>query len=257
MIDETVVEEEVAAPPKPRAQKTVFAYHPVTKEFMGESIAYESPLEPGVFHLPANTTDITPGAAVPNEALVWSDTSWRYASDLRGKTVYAKDDAGYGSARTITELGQVPSGYTLLQPATARDKWSGNAWVSPATDFDNWNGTAFVTDMAALKRWKKDRILSEQTAVADELTADYTWAEVATWTLQYIEAMSYQANNKTETPLLLALAQARGITVSELADKVLAKAGMYQNAIAELIARHRARDAAVDAATTVAAVQAS
>ncbi|KMJ54778.1 hypothetical protein ACG97_00375 [Vogesella sp. EB] len=36
--------------------KTIHHYHPVTKEHIGSSEAEESPLEPGVYHVPANAT---------------------------------------------------------------------------------------------------------------------------------------------------------------------------------------------------------
>lgn len=36
--------------------KTVYHYHPATFAYLGQSEADESPLEPGVFHAPANAT---------------------------------------------------------------------------------------------------------------------------------------------------------------------------------------------------------
>lgn len=38
----------------------VYSYHPETLDFHGTTDAFESPLEPGVFHHPANTTTIEP-----------------------------------------------------------------------------------------------------------------------------------------------------------------------------------------------------
>ena len=43
--------------------KKVYAYHPVTGAFIGTTEADESPLEPGVYHLPAQTTDQKPPRA--------------------------------------------------------------------------------------------------------------------------------------------------------------------------------------------------
>jgi len=36
----------------------IYNYHPVTKEYIGKSIANESPLEEGVYLIPVNATDI-------------------------------------------------------------------------------------------------------------------------------------------------------------------------------------------------------
>lgn len=38
--------------------KAVYAFDPRTREFIGMTVADESPLEPGVYLLPANTTDV-------------------------------------------------------------------------------------------------------------------------------------------------------------------------------------------------------
>lgn len=38
----------------------IFQYHPTTGEFMGVGIADESPLEPGVFAVPAHATELQP-----------------------------------------------------------------------------------------------------------------------------------------------------------------------------------------------------
>lgn len=253
----TEPEATVEEAPKPRAQKPAYAWNPATFEFMGEAVAWESPLEPGTFHMPADTTEISPPARIEGKVAVWSGSTWNIVDDFRGKTVYLKTDAGYGSARTVSYLGPIQDTYTLLEPATGRDKWSGIAWVSPATDFDTWNGTAFVTDIAAMKEWKAARILAEQSAAGDALMAGYTLVEVITWPQQYAEALELKGNASAVTPLLSAFSQARGLTAAQLGDKVLEKAGVYQTALASIIARHRARQAAVEAATTVVAVLAS
>lgn len=56
--------------------KKVFAYNLDTKIFMGETIARESPLEPGVFHLPAGTTEVEPPAYKKGKITVMGKKGW-------------------------------------------------------------------------------------------------------------------------------------------------------------------------------------
>lgn len=44
--------------------------------FMGETLADESPLEPGVFHIPAGCVESSPPALNDGERARWSDGSW-------------------------------------------------------------------------------------------------------------------------------------------------------------------------------------
>lgn len=48
------------------ATKTVYNYHPRSGEFLGLELAHESPLEPGVWHMPAHATDVPPPATIPS-----------------------------------------------------------------------------------------------------------------------------------------------------------------------------------------------
>ena len=50
--------------------------------------ARESPLEPGVYLIPAGCVEIAPPAAEAGKAAVWSGTAWTMAADHRGETWY-------------------------------------------------------------------------------------------------------------------------------------------------------------------------
>jgi hypothetical protein len=57
----------------------VFNYHPATGEYLGTTKADESPLEPGVFLIPAHATEISP--PVPREGffLCFTGNAWGYS----------------------------------------------------------------------------------------------------------------------------------------------------------------------------------
>jgi len=62
----------------------IYNYHPEYKHFILQSIADESPLEPGVFLIPAYATDIKPPICESNQIQVFSDNEWSITEDKRG-----------------------------------------------------------------------------------------------------------------------------------------------------------------------------
>lgn len=89
-------------------QKIVFSYEGVTGIYLGETVADESPLEPGVFLMPRHTTDIEPPSELAEGmAAFWRDGVWSVETvperddDLDGKQdapqgfEQAQDKPGY------------------------------------------------------------------------------------------------------------------------------------------------------------------
>lgn len=102
--------------------------------------------------------------------------------------------------------------------------------------------------------------LSEINAAADKaiasLTAAYPDREISTFDKQESEARAYAANPTASTPLLSALAQARGIELSELVQRVIAKADILAMASGSIIGQRQALEDRLDTCTTVEDVQA-
>lgn len=67
------------AKPMKAGPKKVYSYSPYTGEYTGETLADMSPLEPGVYHIPANATEIEPPAKVDGKIRVFVDGKWNYA----------------------------------------------------------------------------------------------------------------------------------------------------------------------------------
>jgi hypothetical protein len=55
----------------------IFHYHPKTGEYLGEGLADESPLEPGVWLIPAQAVDVEPPQAGNGERVVWAGDGWQ------------------------------------------------------------------------------------------------------------------------------------------------------------------------------------
>ena len=81
--------------------------------------------------------------------------------------------------------------------------------------------------------------LSEINAAADRaiatLTATYPDREISTFDKQESEARAYAADATASTPLLSALAEARGISLPDLVERVLAKADAFAVASGSII----------------------
>lgn len=56
--------------------KVGYRFDPTTKIFLGTVGIQESPLEPGVWLLPPDTTDVIPPAAPAGKTLIWLNNAW-------------------------------------------------------------------------------------------------------------------------------------------------------------------------------------
>jgi len=62
----------------------IYNYHPEYKYFIGYSYADESPLEPGVWLIPAHATEIEPPKCKKNQVQIFDGSEWRNVVDKRG-----------------------------------------------------------------------------------------------------------------------------------------------------------------------------
>lgn len=85
--------------------------------YLGPAIAFESPLEPGVFHIPAGCVALVPPAAKVGEVAIWRDGAWCLTPDHRGETWYLD------GAKVIIDFVGDPEerGYSALPPAPSLD----------------------------------------------------------------------------------------------------------------------------------------
>ena len=80
----------------------IFCSSPLTGEFTGESIADESPLEGGVFLIPACASENPPPPTAENEVAVLIDGQWIIKADWRNVTLYSNVS---GAPVEIGEIG--------------------------------------------------------------------------------------------------------------------------------------------------------
>lgn len=111
----------------------IYNYHPEYKYFIGSSNADESPLEPGIFLIPAHATNIEPLKCEQDEIQVFDETSWKIIEDTRGYYYHTHTDEikniFIGEKFINDDPNVVPENATKIEPPiiTPREKliWNG------------------------------------------------------------------------------------------------------------------------------------
>ena len=62
----------------------IYNYHPDYKTYVGSSLADESPLEPGVFLIPAHATELEPPSCENCEISIFTENNWEIISNCMG-----------------------------------------------------------------------------------------------------------------------------------------------------------------------------
>lgn len=131
------------------------------------------------------------------------------------------------------------------------------ATVAEVTEWAAGIEAAFLPPtLADAKAAKQAEITSGAQAAMAPLAAQYGTLEMQTWDQQAAEATAYTANNAAPTPLLSAIAQARGMDVATLAAHVLANKAAWVAISGGIVGQRLAFQDKLDAAQDLAAVAA-
>ena len=113
------------------------------------------------------------------------------------------------------------------------------------TDEDKTNAVKF---MQTVMRKKLDKVYDSR---FDKLNLPPNKLEGDSWAQQKAEAQAFKANGSASCPLLNTLAVARGITLSEMADKVLDAIDSHNAKITELLGKKQTVEKEVKEADTI------
>jgi hypothetical protein len=111
----------------------IYNYHMETKHYLGSSNADESPLEPGVFLIPASATPIAPPEPQLNKVHIFNveNNSWETIEDLRGN-YFSISEENIGFYIDNQDPRNAPENSTKeTPPAIAPNQklvWTGNSW---------------------------------------------------------------------------------------------------------------------------------
>lgn len=85
----------------------------------------------------------------------------------------------------------------------------------------------------------------------EKLSINSSNVEMISWAEQKKEALAYMEDNSVATPVLSILAAERGISVGELATKVVEKVTAYNTAVATLLSKQQVIDQLIKNANTI------
>jgi hypothetical protein len=216
--------------------KTIYNYHPVSKEFVSEGLADASPLEEGAYLIPAHATEVALPTLKANQVALFEDGTWQVKADWRNTPLFSIKD---GSPVFINEIGITPAkvNATHLPPPSPEHSWElnkgkkGGQWVLDAAK------------VAARLQILKTQALQEMGAIlkAERLKAAGTndEAEIAGWVrkAQMAQAVLENKASKGESTALqaeLLTRDVKGETLNGLCEKIVAKANDLALALAKI-----------------------
>lgn len=116
-----------AVPTDERKPKPAYSINQYTREYIGETVADPSQLEPGVWLLPAHAYYEKPPEAGAGEKAVMGDGGWELLEDFRG-LMYKKST---GEPFKLEEFGPVPAELTDKPKPSSLHVWSpaDSSWI--------------------------------------------------------------------------------------------------------------------------------
>ena len=137
----------------------IYNYDSLTFEYLGSDDAFESPLEPGVFLAPANSTTIElPTTTESNHTFIFNNGAWVSTPDFRGTVVYNTSTL---EPSLISEFGPLPDNVTTIEPPSATVNWMNGAWVEN-------NTTIILTIQNAISVYRDQLMVTNGFNVADK-----------------------------------------------------------------------------------------
>lgn len=229
--------------------QTIYNYHPQSGALLGESIADESPLEPGEFLLPAFSTDIRPPETSAREIAVFEDGQWSVKADWRDVPLFSTLD---GTEVTISDIGLMPveMGATDVPMPSAVHSWKDGSWQLDATKQADHIEQARLDALTSINKFHAETV--------QKLVGNPTQVEKDTWALKLEVANAITnkvAISAAGQAFLLGADLTTAAAKSVWATSVLAKSAAYAQVVglAEKV-RDSAR-AAVKTATDEAAIK--
>jgi hypothetical protein len=129
-----------------------------------------------------------------------------------------------------------------------------HAWNAGTKRWDYIKPAALVLDdaKADAQRQANQLCAARLSAIRDSYPVD----EVTSWSKQETEARAWTVDNAAPTPLLTAIAEARGVPFALLVEKVIEKSDLFATVSGQLIGARQQAEDRIGAAATPADVEA-
>ena len=143
----------------------------------------------------------------------------------------------------VSAGADVPDGYTTLEP---EDRWS------------IWTGTAWEQDPAAIdavRGMKMIEIRDRANLLLSNVGAEYGDMERTTWDVQAAEAAAFAADPEAAVPLLAGIAAQRGMTVADMAVRVLSNRAAWVALSGSIVGQRLALQDRLDVAVSIEEIE--
>lgn len=152
----------------------IYNISPITGEFVSMGDADESPLEPGVWLIPAWAVEKAPPKTGERKVAVYRDGKWSIADDWRGYQYWAEGDR---NAHIISEIGEKPpKGHLPEKPPLSAEEVKelrATAYATPLTGSDCL--FAESTRMQVMGENDHEEVRARAIARFKEIQAQYPW----------------------------------------------------------------------------------
>lgn len=152
----------------------VYNTNPGTGEFVSATYEY---LAVGL-GIPPHVHLDAPNEVDDEHAIVRHDDKWTYPIDHRGKKIYSTEN---GVESTVTTIGDIPDGYTLLKPSSDFDEWNGEKWVLNEAKKHQYFVDIAVSRKKDLLSSANEQISYLQDAIDAEIATDEEIKQLSEW----------------------------------------------------------------------------
>ncbi|NHR08064.1 tail fiber assembly protein [Chromobacterium haemolyticum] len=160
-------------------QKSVYAYHPDTGEFLGITTANLSPLDvEETWLIPAHATEQEPPPAGDKQVAVYRDNGWQLAADFRTIKLWSQ-----ASAQPVTaKIGDTPDSLqaTELEPPSFAI-WVGRGWQIDAVAQRAAQALTVEAETASRRAVADAAIVPLEDAVELEMATPAELAAMKSW----------------------------------------------------------------------------
>lgn len=163
---------------------------------------------------------------------------------------YILYDPAYGAVARVDDPGLATGEQIAIPCEAGADPNEQARWAQEAAQLND------TQRLAVAHSQKLAEIKRAAAAALNTLSAEYPRGEVDSWPQQVKEAEAYSLDSTSPATLLQAIATARGLDLAELVARVNAKTASYALASGQIIGKRQALEDAIDAATTLAELEA-
>ena len=169
---------------------------------------------------------------------------------------YAEIDLNTGVVRQVWE--NKPDGFSApVSQGCILERFPDTVDVKPGMV---WNGSSLSPKpsppLLDIKNVAKESVRLYAETIGRELLSNYPEVEVQSWPVKVTAAEAHLAGTATQrqTDMLTAEANIVGVTIDQLANTIIAKAAVFEQAAAQIAGMRQKVYAQIDAATTEAEI---